>query len=462
MSKIELSRRRDPVDPVDTVITGDRATPHPDGIAWNQLIGVSVTVGDHAGVVLPGVAGDRPELLRLTLFGSGEVVHFDPAWFTVDPMPDQVHIPPPGSRRRTHCPDGRYIYRGGELPAEVLATETMLKHLRRRRPEGLEPIATYLGGQGGNSYHPLYAVADCAAMPPQTPKQQAAWTLARTCAWCGATNMYPYTRSWEFGGLRLCGKCSMAGRADKNLADRNAKRMQAIAHARVLLADPTTVVATHQVTHDREDGRGWSASHHHVEVVDHQGKPLGQFGYTRFWDSGHGRAFDADACAQLDALRAVLTGKWVLEPDEGSLRGGWTVANDLNHDQNRNPWFNARPYRDDRPEGWSGHLGGNLHWIISDSRVLLTQLPRPPLGSAYPPDWHQREERHLHDWAVGGELPTSRALMWWQILNAVAHDPHPAGPAVCPRRASHLAPPCGSTELIQFGFCAEHSPEVAS
>lgn len=448
-SAVTLLERAD----LPTPITGLRTEPHPDGIAWSKLVGVKVVADDFAGVVLPGVDRHHPELLRLALTGNGEVVQFNPAWFTVNPMPDQVHVPPPGSRRRTHCPAGRYIYRGGELPATVLATQTMLKHLRRRLPDDLAPVATYIGGQGGNTYFPLYPVADCTPMPEQTPKQKAAWTAARTCAFCVRENMYPWTKSWENGGLRVCPNCGQSKREDKNLAERNAHRIRACAHARILLADPTTVIATHSVTHDREEGRGWSASHHHVAAVDHNGCGLGVWEYTRFWDNGIGRNFDEQATAQLDAMRATLDGKWVLEPDE--VHGGGTIANDLNYDQNRNPWYNLRPWREDWPDGWCNSLGGQFHWIISESGIRTSELPRPQPGH-YPPDWRKQEERHLHQIAVGGQLPSSRALMWWQILNVIAHGPHPAGEATCPHRDTHLQTRCGSTKLTPSGWCPEH------
>lgn len=456
-----------------TPVVGLRNEPHPDGSAFWQLIGITVKADDFDGVVLPGVDRHHPEVLRLHLVGNGEVVQFNPAWFTIAPMPDQTYTPPKGSRRKTHCPDGRPIYRSSELPGNVLATQTMLKHLRRRLPDDLKPIATYLGGQGGNNYHPLYAVADCIPMPELSPKRSKAWTEVRTCVWCGATNTSPWSVKWlrpGGDGLRLCGTCYESGRRQLLAAEFNAKRAKAERHVRTMLTHPATVVVVRTCSHDSEgsrrpDGGGYakgqiSVDRIQVTVVDHTGAELGEHTYERRvqWDGrGHGRHLDPDQAAidALKRLRDVLTGRWML--DASAIGERDLIASDISQLPEHKGWEDRfQEARPDWGDGWDRNLGGQLNWIVSASRIAVSKLPRPEAGN-YPQNWRQLEDQNLYHTTVGGDPPANAALMWWRILQLIAAGPHPAGPAVCPHQDSHKSEACGSADLTDSGFCAKHT-----
>ena len=435
-------------------IAGRRDTPHPTGITWTQLIGIQVTADTFTGIVLPGVDPHHPELLRLHLTGNNEVVQFNPAWFTITPMPDDVHLPPKGSRRRTHCPAGRPIYRPGELPGDILATQTMLKHLRRRVPDSLTPIASYLGGRGGSSYHPLWAVTDCTPLPAQTPKQQATWAKTRTCAWCTATSTYPlnklYTNTAATSWLRLCGPCLRSNIDQRNEADRNARRLRAENQARILLDSLATAIVVKQTSTEHHDTT--RTDHNLVTAVDHQGNPIGEYRYTYHWDDGRGRDPDQamrDTCRR---MRDDLANRWIIDLTDPSRL---TVASDI-REATEGPWLNPGPADVDRPQGWNRELGGSIIRIAGDARGPIPVLAWP--AGQYPADYKQIRDRHIHRTVTGDtDPPADPARMWWEVLDAVANKPHPHGPARCPHRGSHSQPACGSAELTSAGFCREHA-----
>lgn len=102
------------------------------------------------------------------------------------------------AQRRTHCPAGRPLYRHGEIP-ETLATQTMLRRIRRLLATGQKPVATYWTGR---EYAPLYETAASAEMPALSPGRAAARAAARTCPDCGKTRVSPFVRGVD--GVRRC------------------------------------------------------------------------------------------------------------------------------------------------------------------------------------------------------------------------------------------------------------------
>lgn len=144
-------------------------------------------------------------------------------------------------KRRTECPDGRPLYRHGDLPAEQLATLTMLKRRRRRLAEEQEPIASYLMMRG---YAPLYAVADTIALPVLSETRQARRDAVRTCARCrgrrgDADQPFP---KWHHDGRRYCDPCQEPAAEARWHAQRAIGRQAAAEWAAGVLADPTAVL----------------------------------------------------------------------------------------------------------------------------------------------------------------------------------------------------------------------------
>lgn len=227
---------------------------HPTGIDWSPLIGMRVTCSDAharpagedprtvAGVVLPPQRGAHRDELRIarTDDPAAPVEVLSARWWTVDPMPETVAKSARRSGgRRSHCPEGRPMYRHNELPAEVLATPAMLRRQHRREPAaGQEPIATYWTGR---QHTPLYAIVDAAEMAPLSPAQQAKWDQARTCTTCGTTQLDPFEAGPD--GSRYC-SLHLEPAAEKWWHERQAvKRAAAVEWARGVLADPNVAFA---------------------------------------------------------------------------------------------------------------------------------------------------------------------------------------------------------------------------
>jgi hypothetical protein len=161
--------------------------------------------------------------------------------------PDQWLIaraaPATKSRRRTHCPQGRPLYRFDDLPAAQLATESMLRRGRRRLVQGQPPIASYMVFSG-KDYAPLYAVADTALAAPLSPARQAARDTARTCARCGRRVAGPFSAPYAKGadGSRYCDPCQEPAAKECWDAQRAADRTAAAEWARGVLQDPTVLL----------------------------------------------------------------------------------------------------------------------------------------------------------------------------------------------------------------------------
>lgn len=202
--------------------------------ATARLVGERVTARRGDGRTLTGVllpARDENGPLRLHT-DDGQVLDIAEGWEVT-----RIERRPKGSRRRTHCPEGRPLYRKGDLPATQLATATMLRRQRRRLADGQPPVATYWTTQ---AYVPLYAVADSVPMRPLPPARQEKWDKNRTCARCGTRNDRPFEEGPD--GNRYCEPCQEPA-AEAHWHNRlAADRAAAAEWARAVLKDPTAVL----------------------------------------------------------------------------------------------------------------------------------------------------------------------------------------------------------------------------
>jgi hypothetical protein len=181
------------------------------------------------GVVLPPAAGARTPLPRL----DGDVsrrptvpMRFNPDdWtITVEAGPD-------------------YSY--GNLPAEQLATATMLRTELRLMPNG-KVLGTYRTRDGAAA---LYAVADAVPMAPLSPARAAAWTAARTCIRCGEAKRRPLPNYPSAG--RLCDTCQATVAAERWTERARAAQADAAAWARDILAGPNILLIARDGNYDR-------------------------------------------------------------------------------------------------------------------------------------------------------------------------------------------------------------------
>lgn len=183
------------------------------------------------GVILPPAERARTTRLRLTRDGKPPVA-FDPAEWTITIE----------AGHDTSC--GLPIYTSPTLPAEHLATKTMLRTEQRRAPGTRQPaIAVWDNRLRGRQARtaPLYAAADAQALPELSPQRAAAWATARTCARCATTAARPFQQVRD--GNRYCHDC-LDPAFDEYWAAQRAQIRRAESHwARQVLADPTTVIA---------------------------------------------------------------------------------------------------------------------------------------------------------------------------------------------------------------------------
>ncbi len=190
-----------------------------------------------AGVLLPPATGSAE--LRVHTH-SGLVVAVDGDWLISRETP-----PDTKSRRLTHCPAGRPLYRHGDLPTVQLATVTMLKRARLQPADGQDPLASYMV-MSGKHYAPLYAIVDTAAMPTLSPARQANRDAARTCAACGIKTRDrfapPFAQARD--NKRYCEDCQEGAAKTWWEAYRYPARCAAAEWAREILAD-TDVLLFH-------------------------------------------------------------------------------------------------------------------------------------------------------------------------------------------------------------------------
>jgi hypothetical protein len=425
------------------VLAGSREHPHPQTLPWAALTGMTITADSHTGVVLSGTGPAHPEIFRLILLDSGQVALFNPRFFDLAPMPGERPPPVKGRRRYvTECPEGRPVYRSADFPSGVLATETMLKHLRRVLAPQLKPVASYLAMK---DYYPLYPLADCPPMPEQSPRRAARWSAVRTCAGCAAESLKPWMQYQNLNSLRLCASCVTAFRESQRLARENVDRMTAETHMREVMAHPTAGLLHTQVSYSKnEAGHGTrntvvtlaavatgqiTAVHHltgrttagafqHPDDAEREaGLKLIESlsAYSRFLTCGH------------DDLRTVEIALWEIGDPGLQLAGSG---------------------------GWGTRAeSGDLRWVFAE--WWRGRLEYPADGR-FGPDWGDRNDDFRYAAIVGGPRPAGKITECWNIMCKIAGGEHPGGPAVCPFRGSYQHERCGSPELAGDGFCHGH------
>lgn len=224
--------------------------------AARELIGVYVTLTapHHAarhGVLLPPAG--RGSLLRLA-DDDGAVRRLNPGSWTIAPhasLPLDKHGRPLAAASRF---SGLPTYRYTDLPAQHLATKTMLRREHRRQPApGQVPLAYY---DAKELWAPLYAVVDTVQLPPLSQNRSQLFALARTCCVCGDVFPRPLQKSPE--GDRYCEPCHLAAVGPRWIEQVRPVQAEMADWAASAVADPTTVIA-----HVQDEG---SASMLHVET----------------------------------------------------------------------------------------------------------------------------------------------------------------------------------------------------
>lgn len=187
------------------------------------------------GVVLPRTERSRSDALRLAADGRAPI-RFDTDGWTITVIAGP-------------------IYTFGELPAEHLATRTMLKAEMRLQPADEDAwIAEYKVRKGTV---PLYAVADAVPMKELSPARAEAWAKARTCQRCGELRPRPLAENPDGG--RNCGPCHELLAAERWTEQARRAQEDAAAWARDILAEPDTLLLTHD--------KPWHATRLRVETV---------------------------------------------------------------------------------------------------------------------------------------------------------------------------------------------------
>lgn len=239
--------------------TGEQPAPPFDPSLIGRYVLACSARRKRPGVILPPLRR-TPDRLRLALDG-GQVVPLDPAW-TIEDHPSlltgrQGEIL---STSKRHA--GRPTYRHADLPAQLLATKTMLRteHRRQRRP-GQQPIAYY---SLYRDWAPLYAITDTMPMPQLSQKRAEAWKTARTCSRCGVQRARPLELSPGPDPKRYCTPCRQTTAEERWITQSRAAQADMAAWAHEVLADPRTVLAAN------EDPHGWGAPHFYVETAGGQ------------------------------------------------------------------------------------------------------------------------------------------------------------------------------------------------
>jgi hypothetical protein len=171
------------------------------------------------GVVLPPRPRSRTGRLRLAVAERKAAAPFDPEQWTV------TRLAGPG-----------YSY--GDLPADLLATRTMLRTEMRREPGPKQrPIGDYKLRKGTAD---LYAVADTVPLPELSPARAAVWTAARTCGRCGKQALRPLPEHADLG--RYCSACRTAAGFERWCEQSREAQTETVEWARAVLADPAAVL----------------------------------------------------------------------------------------------------------------------------------------------------------------------------------------------------------------------------
>lgn len=173
------------------------------------------------GVVLPPKARTRGTKMRLVSAGN-QLTVFDPAQWTVTVLAG---------------PD----YGKSDLPAELLATRTMLRAEQRREPAlGQRSIARY---RLYKATAPLFAVVDTEPLPELPPTRATAWTASRTCERCSEQRPRPLPKHAD--GSRYCGACCDAIADERWIEQSRRAQADAKLWATTLLGDPAALLITH-------------------------------------------------------------------------------------------------------------------------------------------------------------------------------------------------------------------------
>lgn len=364
-----------------------------------QLVGERVAAASPdgrerlAGVLLPPVLVGPPRLHA----DDGQVVDVGEPWLLA--LVDRL---PKGSRRRTHCPEGRPLYRYDDLPAVQLATETMLRRARRRVGEGQQPIASYLV-TGTSDYAPLYAVVDSPELPPLSPKRQATRDRARTCARCGVKRTHPSDPPFPrgHGRERYCQDCQEPGAAASWMAQRAAGRTRAAEWAQDVLtaarANPERVALIHvgypNMAYIPISAETWDGQVLLDTKVSHA---------PRYWQEDYSRP--ADVVEQVRALQGLRLISWrddqrwlerLLQELQGA--GGGDISLTLAEHDGAGPHWDQ--WRAERPSGMNPTFGYALH----QGQVLRRQEP---------PSWHPPVLLdHVRE--VVAVMASGRSYWWW-------------------------------------------------
>ncbi|MFI7249813.1 hypothetical protein [Micromonospora chalcea] len=334
---------------------------------------------------------------------------------------------------RKLSPGGLPVYRVGEIP-DGMATATMLRRQRRRPAEGQPAVALLF--YHGNKHAPLYEVSASATLPALSPRRQAAWTAARTCARCATTRDTPLAR--HHGGRRLCLGCN---RLERLAAARPAwltLRQQAVDWARTALLDRDVVLIAL-----RQLGHGFPIEVHAITL---DGQPLVDVLVWPKWPSPKllrtPGAIDAD---RLVPYLMPLIGRRLIY-----LGTGWTQT----------------------PMGVLS-AASELWWRYE------TSLADPSIKEHRDDEFRQRwTDWHARTWSNGdglwkgyhnhyglervdvhGESAAALTAAMRQGLTAMARDRHPDGRPTCPWLPPTGTTPCGARPFLN-GLCRTHGGDV--
>jgi hypothetical protein len=332
--------------------------------------------------------------------------------------------------RRTHCPQGRQLFRVGEIPAE-LATVTQLRLLRRRPAAGQTPVATLL--YHGNKYTDLWQVAATEPMPDLSPSRRARYEAVRTCLRCGLRRERPWKPAPETD-RRVCPPCAEAEAEASWWRARNLARAGAVAWAVEVLADPAVVLFHEQSVAILTLG---------VRVVDVAGAVLLDATVRHNERDGLGPC-PAGAVSIRDVANQVraLAGRRLIVWSEhryGPHSLVWNMRTllgeelDLAVNRPADPWGPSDELGVRYAE-WLGVRDGSGSWRY-DRRILYPPLPP---AQATPPD------------------PAAAVTRMRELLGLMAVDDHPAGPPTCHGLLPGGRTVCGASGALAVGAIRSH------